>query len=158
MDGQRSGHRIRWRGELRFLRQRLLLQSHGFRLLHDEGETMTPDECKPGTVVQVHGEIFGIVLGPSAWGINLVDVDTGAYVLPTGTNGLTLAPRFLVGGEWRTDKGDETAQGIIDYVTEPDGLISEGWNWVTFDQFGDAPTYAAARQAVERACGVGGGR
>jgi hypothetical protein len=124
---------------------------------------ITPDECKPGTVVMFACGSVGVVRG------NPYPVDVADRAVAVGevedANGvkfthlfypllsdLQLAPRFLVGGEWQAVSGDPDREM---------GHVSWDSSWLAcYFQYGDpvlqvCPTYAAAREAVERAVGRG---
>jgi hypothetical protein len=134
---------------------------------------MTPDECRPGTVVQ-WDDWVGVVQSTfnnghkdhrarvSNWErmVPLVlpdEVEAYDDQQPGETvdcEDLRLAPRFLVGSEWQADNPtDALVLGRVDYSVEL------GWYYVCCAA-GDrmmlrqSDTYLAARQAVERACGI----
>jgi hypothetical protein len=133
---------------------------------------LTPDECKPGMVVQWATPAgIGVVLSVNAGAaaVHHIERPDGTKATPgTGhvaCSELLPAARFLMGGEWvhYEDRG-ERIQGKIAFAQN--GLGSFAWvaypeppaeptvadNLVTMVG-GRATTYFAAREAVERAVG-----
>lgn len=111
------------------------------------GVPVTPSECRPGTVVQweVTGEVGVIECFVDPFLVKLIG--TGKAVFPAlDPEYLQLAPRFLVGGEWTADDELNEAHGHV--------WFEDGWRFSPADTNNHAPTYLAARQAVERACGI----
>lgn len=127
---------------------------------------MTPSECRPGTVVSWYQTHAVIVETPDKLPDRMVDpvfirTDTGHEGFARAAD-LHVAPRFLVGGEWRVAPASGNgfigtllhpdAQGMIEFEDEGDGLP---WGWSCRNgKNGEESTYFAARQAVERACGI----
>lgn len=114
---------------------------------------MNPADCKPGTIVLwVATGLVGVVSHFDAE--DLVRL-TGCRAPSLAPAALTLAPRFLVNGEWVV----EPAAGVV-----PSGAVAwfdafECWAACYMDGNvlrSDVPqdSYAAAREAVEKAVGL----
>lgn len=135
------------------------------------GVPVTPDECRPGTVVQ-WGQYVGVVEDSSiAETAALMGgiIKPGEYIGVRSDAGhhlvapseLEFAPRFLVGGEWQAESGEplrgklDSGLGAFVWVAYPPQPTepSAADNLATMIG-GKSPTYLAARQAVERACGI----
>jgi hypothetical protein len=122
---------------------------------------MTPSECRPGTVVLFAQGHVGVIAKPIEVNGNS---SLPAVMLVSGEcaycEDLELAPRFLTrneyrcGADWTTERAARLTQrtvAIIGYGATPSG---NAYYWTTDRKVGWCDTYLAARQAVERACGV----
>lgn len=129
---------------------------------------MTPAECQPGTIV-MWGDYVGVVESTfdNGHSVHRARVANWERVVPleapdgmcvddyppgdtADCDKLQLAPRFLVGGEWRVEGSPWDCDGFIVHVPEfPDAP----WGWCIRSVRGanHATTFAAARQAVEKA-------
>lgn len=129
---------------------------------------MNLEDCLPGTIVQTTlcGNLLtGVIerLDGVVAALRQVERDDGKpcdkpWYKPWWFHAslLTLAPRFLVNGEWVTEERWPAA--LSGYVCYRD----DTWHWVALPEGewepgirGTAPTYAAASQAVEKAVGLG---
>jgi hypothetical protein len=115
---------------------------------------MTPSECRPGTVVMVHGEYTAAI----------VSVDTTTHSEPWAllSNGvahplshLTLAPRYYLDRKWQTER----PHNGVPWTWAQIGHDGTNWRWLkgrptSSNRWQSASDPFAARQAVEQACGV----